>query len=117
MRGITPLIDPDVDVDGIVNALSAQTAAAPLDATGLSVFDLIVANGGADFVVGEDAAGGAAAAPVVDDGAADDAAADDAAVVDENGKFQPKLLSIRSTVLTRVSSRMRRRRRRRRSRR
>jgi hypothetical protein len=62
LRGITPLIDPDVDTDGGVAALSAQTAAAPLAADGLSVFDLVSQAGFGDIVAGQDAAGGAVAA-------------------------------------------------------
>ncbi|KAF2181909.1 hypothetical protein K469DRAFT_249292 [Zopfia rhizophila CBS 207.26] len=61
LRGITPLIDPDVDAGAGVNDLSAQTAAAPLDATGKSVFDLLVDAGFGDIVVAEEGAGGAAA--------------------------------------------------------
>jgi hypothetical protein len=62
LRGITPLIDPAVDTDGGVAALSAQTAAAPLAADGLSVFDLVSQAGFGDIVAGQDAAGGAVAA-------------------------------------------------------
>ncbi|KAF2709895.1 hypothetical protein K504DRAFT_490163 [Pleomassaria siparia CBS 279.74] len=62
LRGITPLIDPAVDVKGDVNALSASSKAAPLDATGKSVFDLIVDAGFGDLVKGQDATGGAVAA-------------------------------------------------------
>lgn len=61
LRGITPLIDPDVDVAGAVAALSASSAANPLDATGLSVFDLLDQAGLGDLVVSQAAAGGAAA--------------------------------------------------------
>lgn len=61
LRGITPLIDPAVDVDGAVAALSKQTAASPLNADGLSVFDLLVQAGFGDLVKGQAAAGGAAA--------------------------------------------------------
>jgi hypothetical protein len=61
LRGITPLIDPAVDVDGAVAALSKSSAAAPLDATGLSVFDLLDQAGLGDLVVAQNGAGGAAA--------------------------------------------------------
>ena len=59
LRGITPLIDPAVDVNGDVAALSASTQASPLDATGLSVFDLLVDAGFGDLVVADGGAGGA----------------------------------------------------------
>ncbi|KAF2028647.1 hypothetical protein EK21DRAFT_51267, partial [Setomelanomma holmii] len=45
LRGITPLIDPAVDVNGAVAALSKQTQASPLKADGMSVFDLLSAAG------------------------------------------------------------------------
>ncbi|KAF2451852.1 hypothetical protein P171DRAFT_426294 [Karstenula rhodostoma CBS 690.94] len=61
LRGITPLIDPDVDTAGGVAALSQSSAASPLDATGKSVFDLLSEAGFGDLVVSQDAAGGAAA--------------------------------------------------------
>ncbi|KAL1592674.1 hypothetical protein SLS60_011090 [Paraconiothyrium brasiliense] len=61
LRGITPLIDPAVDANGAVAALSKQTAGAPLDATGKSVFDLLSDAGFGDLVVSQAAAGGAAA--------------------------------------------------------
>jgi hypothetical protein len=61
LRGITPLIDPDVDVDGAAAALSQQSAGAPLDAAGKSVFDLMSEAGLGDLVVSQAAAGGAAA--------------------------------------------------------
>jgi hypothetical protein len=61
LRGITPLIDPAVDVDGQVAALSQSSAASPLDATGKSVFDLLTEAGLGDLVQGQDAAGGAVA--------------------------------------------------------
>ncbi|RMZ70469.1 circumsporozoite precursor [Pyrenophora seminiperda CCB06] len=62
LRGITPLIDPAVDVDGKAAALSKSSAAAPLKADGLSVFDLMSQNGLGDLVKSQAAAGGAAAA-------------------------------------------------------
>ncbi|KAH7068260.1 hypothetical protein BKA63DRAFT_110618 [Paraphoma chrysanthemicola] len=61
LRGITPLIDPDVDVDGAVAALSQQSQASPLAADGLSVFDLLDQAGFGNLVASQAAAGGAAA--------------------------------------------------------
>lgn len=61
LRGITPLIDPAVDVDGAVAALSASSAANPLAADGLSVFDLLDQAGFGNLVASQAAAGGAAA--------------------------------------------------------
>ncbi|PVI04735.1 hypothetical protein DM02DRAFT_585764 [Periconia macrospinosa] len=61
LRGITPLIDPAVDTDGGVAALSASSAQTPLDATGKSVFDLLDEAGFGNLVVSQAAAGGAAA--------------------------------------------------------
>lgn len=45
LRGITPLIDPDVVGADVANALSAATVQNPLDATGKSVADLLQENG------------------------------------------------------------------------
>lgn len=61
LRGITPLIDPAVDVDGAVAALSKKTQGAPLAADGLSVFDLLDQAGLGSLVKSQAAAGGAAA--------------------------------------------------------
>ncbi|CAN9183774.1 unnamed protein product [Alternaria alternata] len=61
LRGITPLIDPDVDVNGDAAALSQSSAASPLAADGLSVFDLMDQAGLGDLVVSQASAGGAAA--------------------------------------------------------
>ena len=61
LRGITPLIDPDVDTNGDAAALSASSASNPLNADGLSVFDLMSQAGLGDLVVAQDGAGGAAA--------------------------------------------------------
>lgn len=61
LRGITPLIDPAVDGSADANALSAQTVANPLDATGKSVADLLSENGFANFI--SQAAGGATTQP------------------------------------------------------
>ena len=62
LRGITPLIDPAVGGADIANALSAQTVATPLDATGKSIADLLAANGFTNFTT-QDAAGSKGAAP------------------------------------------------------
>ncbi|KAF2643961.1 hypothetical protein P280DRAFT_222079 [Massarina eburnea CBS 473.64] len=62
LRGITPLIDPDVDVDGKVAALSKSSAASPLDATNMSVFDLLDQAGLGSLVASQANAGGATAA-------------------------------------------------------
>lgn len=61
LRGITPLIDPAVDVNGDAAALSASSAANPLAADGLSVFDLMQQAGLGDLVVAQQSGGGAAA--------------------------------------------------------
>ncbi|KAF2452933.1 hypothetical protein BDY21DRAFT_147560 [Lineolata rhizophorae] len=112
LKGITPLIDPGVDGADIAIELSAQTADAPLDADGLSVADLLIANGFDNFIAEtldgatEDQAGAAADAPAdcedvvvaeaddaeaaadaeddaeAEDAEADDAEADDAAADD-----------------------------------
>lgn len=60
LRGITPLIDPDVDVDGAAAQLSAQSAENPLNARGLSVFDLMEQAGLGTLVVSQNANGGGA---------------------------------------------------------
>ncbi|KAF1927668.1 uncharacterized protein M421DRAFT_172439 [Didymella exigua CBS 183.55] len=62
LRGITPLIDPAVDVTGGVAALSSSSSKAPLNAAGMSVFDLIKAAGFGDLVVSQVAGANAAAA-------------------------------------------------------
>lgn len=62
LRGITPLIDPDVDGSDTANALSAQTVQTPLDATGKSVADLLAENGFTNFTP-QDASGNAGTAP------------------------------------------------------
>jgi hypothetical protein len=61
LRGITPLIDPAVDVDGAAAALSQQSLGTPLNADGMSVFDLMDAAGLGALVNSQAAAGGAAA--------------------------------------------------------
>jgi hypothetical protein len=70
LRGITPLIDPAVDVNGDAAALSAKSLAAPLAADGMSVFDIMSAAGLGDLVVAQAAAGGAAAGGAAAGGAA-----------------------------------------------
>jgi hypothetical protein len=62
LRGITPLIDPAVDVNGDAAALSASSAASPLAADGLSVFDLMDQAGLGDLVVAQQAGAAAGAA-------------------------------------------------------
>jgi hypothetical protein len=61
LRGITPLIDPDVDAGGAAAALSKQSLGSPLAADGMSVFDLMSAAGLGDLVKSQAAAGAAAA--------------------------------------------------------
>ncbi|EUC31623.1 hypothetical protein COCCADRAFT_38307 [Bipolaris zeicola 26-R-13] len=62
LRGITPLIDPAVDVNGEAAALSASSAANPLAADGLSVFDLMDQAGLGNLVASQASAGGAGGA-------------------------------------------------------
>jgi hypothetical protein len=50
LRGRTPLVDPAFTNADVANALSAATAATPIDATGKSVADLLVENGFTDFL-------------------------------------------------------------------
>lgn len=45
LRGIVPLVDPDVDGAAIENANSASSLKQPFDATGLSVAGVMAANG------------------------------------------------------------------------
>jgi hypothetical protein len=45
LRGITPLVDPAFNDADIANALSEKTKAAPLDAKGKSILDLMQGNG------------------------------------------------------------------------
>ena len=56
LRGITPLIDPGVVGSDIANALSASSKTTPLSAVGLSVAEVLVANGFSNFTA-EDATG------------------------------------------------------------
>ena len=86
LRGITPLIDPAVDTSGGVAALSAQTAGAPLDATGKSVFDLLSEAGFGDLVQSQNGAGGAAAGGAATGGAATGGAATGGAATGGNAQ-------------------------------
>jgi hypothetical protein len=63
LRGITPLIDPAVVGSDVANALSASSAKSPIAAAGMSIADLLTANGFTNFTA-QAAAGGAAASPV-----------------------------------------------------
>lgn len=83
LRGITPLIDPAVGGADVANALSDQTKATPLDATGLSVADLLSQNGFSNFTT-QDAAGNAGDAPAAA-GAPDAGAADAGASAQDTG--------------------------------
>lgn len=74
LRGITPLVDPDVEGADVANALSNQTRANPLDATGLSVADLLQQNGFTKFAT-KDSNGNAGAAGDANAGAANAASA------------------------------------------
>ena len=78
LRGITPLVDPDTNNADIANALSAQTVANPLDATGKSVADLLTENGFTDFDA-QDSDGASAGAANATAGGANAAAAQNAA--------------------------------------
>lgn len=71
LRGITPLIDPDVGGADVANALSDKTKTTPLDATGLSVADLLSQNGFSNFTAQDSgaAAGSSASASTADTGA------------------------------------------------
>ncbi|MCJ1309374.1 hypothetical protein MMC25_003033 [Agyrium rufum] len=49
LRGITPKIDPAVGGSALANQLSAQSLKAPFQADGMSVADLLIANGFSNF--------------------------------------------------------------------
>lgn len=49
LRGITPLIDPAVGGSDLANQLSAESLASPFEATGLSVADVLAAQGFTNF--------------------------------------------------------------------
>ncbi|KAL9619098.1 MAG: hypothetical protein Q9160_006274 [Pyrenula sp. 1 TL-2023] len=74
LRGIVPLVDPAVVGSDVENAMSAQSLQTPFDATGMSVADVMAANGFSNFTT-KDAAGTAGAAPAGGAGAAAGAAA------------------------------------------
>lgn len=59
LRGIIPLVDPDVVGSDEENANSATSLQSPFDATGLSVADVMIAQGFSNFTVNGAAAGGA----------------------------------------------------------
>ncbi|KAI0441989.1 hypothetical protein F4803DRAFT_389149 [Xylaria telfairii] len=59
LRGIVPLVDPDVVGSDDENANSATSLQSPFDATGLSVADVMIAQGFSNFTVNGAAAGGA----------------------------------------------------------
>ncbi|KAI1267761.1 hypothetical protein F5Y18DRAFT_310107 [Xylariaceae sp. FL1019] len=62
LRGIVPLIDPAVTGSDVENANSASSLTSPLDATGLSVADVMIAAGFSNFTVNGAAAGAAGGA-------------------------------------------------------
>ncbi|KAI5848424.1 hypothetical protein DFP73DRAFT_629863 [Morchella snyderi] len=85
LRGILPLVDPDLDGAAAQNAASAASLNAPVDAAGLSIADIVqgqgsitdftaqAADGAASTVGGGGAAAADAGAPTgADDGAAGD---------------------------------------------
>lgn len=59
LRGIVPLVDPDVVGSDAENANSATSLQSPFDATGLSVADIMIAQGFSNFTVNGAAAGSA----------------------------------------------------------
>lgn len=75
LRGIIPLVDPDVVGSDTENANSEASLAEPFDATGLSVADVMIAQGFSNFTVD-----GAAIDAGAGDDAGDDTADDDTAV-------------------------------------
>ncbi|KAI5859535.1 hypothetical protein GGS23DRAFT_600235 [Durotheca rogersii] len=58
LRGIVPLVDPAVGGSDIENANSATSLQNPFDANGLSVADVMIAQGFSNFTVNGAAAGG-----------------------------------------------------------
>lgn len=68
LRGIVPLVDPDVVGSDVENANSASSLQSPFDATGLSVADVMIAQGFSNFTVNGAAAGGNAGAGDADTG-------------------------------------------------
>ncbi|KAI1345787.1 hypothetical protein F5Y01DRAFT_322767 [Xylaria sp. FL0043] len=69
LRGIVPLVDPAVGGSDAENANSATSLQTPFDATGLSVADVMIAQGFSNFTVNGAAAGGAAGNTGNDSGA------------------------------------------------
>ncbi|KAK1450672.1 hypothetical protein CCUS01_02128 [Colletotrichum cuscutae] len=61
LRGIVPLVDPAVTGSDAENANSATSLKTPFDATGLSVAEVMQAQGFSNFTIKGQAAGGAAA--------------------------------------------------------
>lgn len=57
LRGVTPLIDPDVDVNGEARQLSERSRRSPLQAEGLSVFEVMQREGLGGLVVAQGAGG------------------------------------------------------------
>lgn len=74
LRGIVPLVDPAVTGSDVENANSATSLKTPFDATGLSVADVMAANGFSNFTT-QAADGTAGAAPAAGDNAANGDAA------------------------------------------
>ncbi|EFQ30903.1 hypothetical protein CGRA01v4_12979 [Colletotrichum graminicola] len=70
LRGIVPLVDPSVGGSDLENANSKTSLTSPFDATGLSVADVMKAQGFSNFTVKGAAAGGAAAGGAAAGGAA-----------------------------------------------
>lgn len=67
LRGIVPLVDPAVTGSGTENANSATSLKTPFDGTGLSVADVMAANGFSNFTT-QGADGKAGAAPAAGNG-------------------------------------------------
>ncbi|KAF3929885.1 hypothetical protein AA313_de0200098 [Arthrobotrys entomopaga] len=81
LRGIIPLIDPDVDGSAAVNALSKKTLTTPLNADGKSIADLLKENGFTDFRgIANDGSGPVVSGDPVDASSTTEAAAPPAAV-------------------------------------
>ncbi len=70
LRGVVPLVDPAVGGSDLENENSATSLDTPFDAAGLSVAEVMAANGFSNFTA-VDADGNAAAAPAAAKGAAD----------------------------------------------
>ncbi|TGJ84550.1 hypothetical protein E0Z10_g4243 [Xylaria hypoxylon] len=81
LRGIVPLIDPAVTGSDDENANSASSLQSPFDATGLSVADVMIAQGFSNFTVNGAAAGGANGNAGNGNGNADNGNADDGGAV------------------------------------